>query len=239
MDQSQIPSDAQRSETGTPESDAQLASLAAQADVRAFERIMRRYNQRLFRLACGIVGETSEAEDVLQESYVRAFYALAKYAGRGSLGAWLAQIVRNEAIDRVRARAVQSKYVALETDLSSTDQDPLLEQHQAPLDDVHTNPHAATEHSEMKRVLEHAIANLPDAFRSVFMLRGVEGLSIEETAEYLGIPAATVKTRDHRARNLLRQHLGERIDRTIPQTFEFLSTRCDVLVENVLKRLQQ
>jgi RNA polymerase sigma-70 factor (ECF subfamily) len=91
----------------------------------------------------------------------------------------------------------------------------------------------------MKRVLEHAIANLPDAFRSVFMLREVEGLSIEETAEYLGIPAATVKTRDHRARNLLRQHLGERIDRTIPQTFEFLSTRCDVLVENVLKRLQQ
>jgi RNA polymerase sigma-70 factor (ECF subfamily) len=226
-------------ESGGSEPDVQLALRAAQGDVPAFERIMRRYNQRLFRLACGIVNEASEAEDVLQESYVRAFYSLPKFTGRGSLGAWLAQIVRHEAIDRLRARAVQRKYISLEAELSSPDDDPVLERSEAPLDDVRFNPQAATENSQMKRVLEDAIQQLPDSFRSVFMLREVEGLSIEETAEYLGIPAATVKTRDHRARNLLKQHLGERIDTTIPQTFAFLSTRCDSLVARVLKRLQQ
>jgi RNA polymerase sigma-70 factor (ECF subfamily) len=219
--------------------DGELAQRAAQGDVQAFESIMRRYNQRLFRLACGILGEAGEAEDVLQESYVRAYYALSSYAGRGNLDAWLAQIVRNEAIDRLRARAASRKHIALEVDLSSDDDEPLLERQAAPTDHVDFNPQAATENAEMKQMLELAIANLPDTFRSVFMLREVEGLSIEETAEYLGIPVGTVKTRDFRARSLLRRQLGERIDRTIPRTFEFLSTRCDELVARVLKRLQQ
>lgn len=220
------------------ESDAELAAVASRGDVRAFERIMRRYNQRLFRLACGIVGEASEAEDVLQESYVRAFYSLSKYSGRGSFGAWLAQIVRNEAIDRLRSHKIHDKYVSLEADLNTDDDEPLLDRAEAPPDDVRVNPHAGAENLEMKRVLEVAIGELPEAFRAVFMLREVEGLSIEETAEYLDIPQATVKTRDHRARHLLRQHLGERIDRTIPKTFEFLSTRCDTLVERVMLRIQ-
>jgi RNA polymerase sigma-70 factor, ECF subfamily len=223
-------------EPANSESDLQLALRAADGDVQAFERIMRRYNQRLFRLACGIVGEASEAEDILQESYVRAFYSLGKFMGRGTLGAWLAQIVRHEAIDRVRARTAQNKYIALEADLGDTDE-PILEQQETPSDDATFDPQAASEVSEMNRLLEDAIAELPESFRSVFMLREVEGLSIEEAAEYLGIPAATVKTRDHRARNLLRRQLGFRIDSTLPHTFEFLSTRCDHLVESVMKRL--
>src|SRR5262245_8629646 len=97
--------------------DAALASQAAQGDQDAFARIMRRYNQRLYRLAVSVMGDASEAEDVLQESYVRAFYALSTYAGAGSLGAWLARIVRNEAIDRVRARASRRSHVAIEADL--------------------------------------------------------------------------------------------------------------------------
>ena len=97
--------------------DAALASRAAQGDQDAFSRIMRRYNQRLYRLAVSVMGDASEAEDVLQESYVRAFYAFATYAGAGSLGAWLARIVRNEAIDRVRSRESRRSHVAIEADL--------------------------------------------------------------------------------------------------------------------------
>jgi RNA polymerase sigma-70 factor (ECF subfamily) len=222
--------------------DAELVERASQGDVLAFEGIMRRFNQRLFRLAVSIVNETSEAEDVLQESYVRAFYALGHYAGRGSLGAWLAQIVRNEAIDRVRARTALRKNVTLEAELSTQDEEAsesILERHGAPVDDVNMNPLPAIENAEMKQVLEAAIADLPELFRGVFMLREIEGLSIEETAEYLGIPAATVKTRDHRARTLLRQQLGKRIDRTLPHAFQFLSTRCDNLVARVMERLRQ
>ena len=230
------------------ESDLQLALRAAQGDVHAFERIMRRYNQRLFRLAFGIVGEAGEAEDVLQESYVRAFYALPKYSGQGGLSAWLAQIVRHEAIDRLRARNVQRKYIAYETELGSdpnsgsdptSESESILDKGETPGDDVRFNPQAATENFEMKRFLEEAIQQLPDPFRSVFMLREVEGLSIEETAQHLGIPAATVKTRDHRARKMLKQQLGERIDSALPETFGFLGSRCDSLVERVLRRLRQ
>ena len=97
--------------------DVSLASRAAQGDQAAFSRIMRRYNQRLYRLAVSVLGDASEAEDVLQESYVRAFYSFASYAGTGSLGAWLARIVRNEAIDRVRARESRRSHVAIEADL--------------------------------------------------------------------------------------------------------------------------
>jgi len=223
--------------SGVNDSDAELAHRAIAGDLRAFEVIMRLNNQRLFRLATAIVGDANEAEDVLQESYVRAFYSLSKFAGRGTLGAWLAQIVRNEAIDRLRARNSQRKFESLETDLGESEES-FLEAQPASSEDVAIDPHAATENSEMKRVLEDAIAGLPDAFRTVFVLREVEGLSIEETAEYLAIPAATVRTRDHRARNLLRQRLGERIDRTLPGTFEFLGTRCDNIVLRVLARLQ-
>ena len=101
-----------------------------------------------------------------------------------------------------------------------------------------TDPQALAANAELRRLLERAIQRLPEQFRSAFVLREVEGLSVEETAEYLGIPSATVKTRDHRARNLLRSYLSENIDATIPQTFPFLGARCDQIVEKVLARLK-
>lgn len=101
-----------------------------------------------------------------------------------------------------------------------------------------TDPQALASNAELRRLLERAIQRLPEQFRTAFVLREVEGLSVEETAEYLGIPSATVKTRDHRARNLLRSYLTENIDATIPQTFPFLGVRCDELVERVLQRLK-
>jgi RNA polymerase sigma-70 factor (ECF subfamily) len=215
--------------------DAALASQAAQGDQEAFARIMRRYNRRLYRLAVSVLGDASEAEDVLQESYVRAFYAFATYTGAGSLGAWLARIVRNEAIDRVRARDSRRSHVAIEADLGDQGEQPV---DQTNVSDAIIDPEALAANAELRRLLERAIQRLPDQFRTAFVLREVEGLSVEETAEYLGIPPATVKTRDHRARNLLRTYLSENIDATIPQTFPFLGARCDRIVEKVLARLK-
>jgi RNA polymerase sigma-70 factor, ECF subfamily len=216
--------------------DAALASLAAQGDQDAFARIMRRYNQRLYRLAVSVMGDASEAEDVLQESYVRAFYAVSQYTGAGSLGAWLARIVRNEAIDRVRSRDSRRSHIAIEADLggqSEEDETKVTHDSQALAD-----PQALAQDAELRSLLERAVQRLPEQFRTAFVLREVEGLSVEETAEYLGIPSSTVKTRDHRARKLLRAYLSENIDATIPQTFPFLGARCDRLVERVLQRLK-
>lgn len=215
-----------------------LARDAAGGDERAFDRIMRRYNQRLFRLAVSLVGEASEAEDILQESYVRAFYRLRTYTGQGGLGAWLASIVRNEAIDRLRARRSRSRHIAFENDLLGTSDRPGISA-TAPADELRSSPEVAAERDDMKRILERAIAGLPVQFRTVFMLREVEGLSVEETAAYLGIPAATVKTRDHRARALLRTHLSEQMDGALPQMYNFLGERCDRVVRRVLARVKQ
>jgi RNA polymerase sigma-70 factor (ECF subfamily) len=217
--------------------DVELAGLAAQGDHDAFARIMRRYNQRLYRLAGSVMGDASEAEDVLQESYVRAFYAIATYAGAGSLGGWLARIVRNEAIDRVRARDSRRSHIAIEADLGGQSGEDETKVADIDLQAV-TDPQALASNAELRRLLEHAIQHLPEQFRTAFVLREVEGLSVEEAADYLGIPQATVKTRDHRARNLLRSYLTENIDATIPRTFPFLGARCDRLVEKVLARLK-
>jgi RNA polymerase sigma-70 factor, ECF subfamily len=216
--------------------DAALASLAAQGDQDAFARIMRRYNQRLYRVAVAVMGDASEAEDVLQESYVRAFYSFATYSGAGSLGGWLARIVRNEAIDRVRSRASRQSHVAIEADLAAQGEEPSEKETNVMIDPI--DPQALAANAELRRLLELAIQRLPEQFRIAFVLREVEGLSVEETAEYLGIPPATVKTRDHRARNLLRTYLSDNIDATVPQTFPFLGERCDRIVARVLARLK-
>ena len=193
--------------------DAALASRAAQGDQDAFARIMRRYNQRLYRLAVSVMGDASEAEDVLQESYVRAFYAFATYAGAGSLGAWLARIVRNEAIDRVRSRESRRNHVAIEAELGEQSGE---DETNVTIDPLMIDPQALAANAELRKLLERAIQRLPEQFRTAFVLREVEGLSVEETAEYLGIPPSTVKTRDHRARNLLRGYLSENIDADDP-----------------------
>jgi RNA polymerase sigma-70 factor (ECF subfamily) len=211
---------------------------ALDGDSRAFEMIMRRYNQRLYRLALSVLGDRSEAQDVLQESYVRAFYQLGTYSQKAKLGAWLARIVRNEAIDRVRARTARNNMLVLEAEL--TDDREVTESivENSAMSSPSLDPEATMEQSNMRGVLEHAIQTLPEQFRTVFMLREVEGLSIKETAEYLGIPAATVKTRDHRARTMLRERLEEHIDTATKEAFSFLGAQCDAIVFNVLARVR-
>jgi RNA polymerase sigma-70 factor, ECF subfamily len=217
--------------------DLALVRRAGQ-DAQAFAQIMRRYNQRLYRLAVGLMGDASEAEDVLQESYVRAFYRLSSFAGRASLGTWLARIVRNEAIDRLRARRARSGTFLFEAEFAHDDDLPSIVE--AGEDGTaQFNPETSVARDDMRGILEQAIAALPEHFRSVFLLREVEGLSVKETSDYLEIPVATVKTRDHRARSLLRTSLESRIDAATRQAFPFLGSRCDALVARVLARLQQ
>ena len=218
-------------------SDEEVVRRIIEGERALFEILMRRYNQRLYRLAVSVMGDASEAEDVLQESYVRAFYAFSTYSGAGSVGAWLARIVRNEAIDRVRARASRRSHVAIEADLGGQSEEDETNVAHDSLESL-ADPQALAQDAELRGLLERAVQRLPEQFRTAFVLREVEGLSVEETAEYLGIPSATVKTRDHRARKLLRAYLSENIDATIPQTFPFMGARCDRLVERVLQRLK-
>jgi RNA polymerase sigma-70 factor (ECF subfamily) len=204
-----------------------------------FEPIMRRYNQRLYRLAYGLMGEASEAEDVLQESYVRAYRRLSSFAGKASLGTWLARIVRNEAIDRLRARRLRQGVVILDVNLRDDDDSKPSVLEQACSQSPQCDPELDVARDELRDALETAITSLPAHFRSVFILRAVEGLSINETAQSLGIPAATVKTRDHRARLLLREKLGDQVDALKDRAFAFLGSRCNRLVLRVLAQLER
>ncbi|HSN71663.1 MAG TPA: RNA polymerase sigma factor [Steroidobacteraceae bacterium] len=220
------------------EGDLALCRDAERNGPNAFEPIMRRYNQRLYRLALSFMGEAGEAEDVLQESYVRAFRSLPSFGGRSDLGTWLATIVRNQAVDRLRQRRSRQATVSLDAELRSEgDTRSVLET--ARSEALPFDPEANLAREELRRALEHAIAALPEQFRSVFMLRQIEGLTLQETADYLDVPVATVKTRDHRARALLRQELDLLIDDATVGAFQFLGIRCDRLVAQVIARLQQ
>jgi RNA polymerase sigma-70 factor, ECF subfamily len=202
-----------------------------------FEQLMRDHNQRLFRLAFSLVGDASEAEDVLQDSYVRAFQRLSTLTARATLGAWLAAIVRNEAIDYLRARGRRLAAFTLEADLGTFDGELSRAIEDASSDSPHCNPEVSFDRDRLRSTLESAIASLPARFRAVFMLREVEGLTIGETAQYLGVPAATIKTRDHRARAMLRRKLGAQFDGAGLPLFEFLRERCDRIVARVLARV--
>ena len=204
----------------------------------AFAAIMRRYNQRLYRLALALVGDPGEAEDVLQESYVKAYQRLSGLVGQSSLGAWLARIVRNTAIDQLRARRARQSAVTLEADLANATDVPSAFLEQAECEGYRCDPEASMAEDEMRHTLEEAIGSLPEQFRSVFMLREVEGLSLRETSAYLDIPVATVKTRDHRARAMLREKLEGKIEAATRQAFPFLGSRCDRIVSEVLQRLR-
>jgi RNA polymerase sigma-70 factor, ECF subfamily len=218
--------------------DAELVTRARHGDSLAFELVMRRHNRRLFRIARGLVWNDVEAEDVLQESYVRAYARLGDLADGQALAAWLARIVANEALGRCRSAA---RVVSLEehracngaaddgeSDTAATE--PACDQ---------PDPERLTASSELRRLLEAAVDALPQEFRTVFVLREVEGLSTAETAACLALRPETVKTRLHRARRQLQEALGEQLLAASPSLFEFQGARCDRIVGHVLTRLGQ
>lgn len=211
--------------------DAELAHRVGGGDTAAFEILMRRHNRTLFRTARAILRDDAEAEDALQEAYLQAYQAIGGWREEAKLSTWLARIVANEALMRLRKQARRAEIVPLQS--SAT----LEGLNEIPDTDMNKTPEREAQRVEMRRLLEAQIDSLPDDYRAVFMLRAVEELSVEETSTVLGIPEATVRSRLFRARSLLREGIASRIDLACEDAFAFAGERCDRIVANVMKRL--
>jgi RNA polymerase sigma-70 factor (ECF subfamily) len=211
-------------------SDAELVQRARGRDEAAIRAIMQGNNRRLYRIARGILRNDGEAEDVVQETYVRAFTHLESFRGDSSLATWLSRIAMNEALGRLR-RARPS------VELNSLPPGALEAQIiQFPLSACE-DPEKTMAQREIQHVVEHAIDELPEAFRIVFITRVIEGMNVEETAELLDLKPETVKTRLHRARTMLRENVERKIGPVVMEAFPFAGKRCERLTEAVLKRL--
>ena len=214
-------------------SDLALASRVVGSDPRAVRTLTQRNNQRLYRVAWGILRSRTEAEDAVQEAYLRGFAAIKSFNGQSSLTTWLTRIVINEAL--MRKRSAKRRTAALKGD-SVLVIDEYREKFMGS-PERRATPEAAVMRKELSKLLESAIAQLPDAFRLVFMLREVEGMSVEETAEALQIAPATVKTRHLRARRRLQQFLDPELRGALGEAFPFLGADCEALTNRVLQRL--
>lgn len=213
--------------------DVALVSLVQGGDREAFRQVMRRSNQRLFRVARGVMNDDAEAEDVVQEAYVHAYEKLATFRGDASLLTWLTRIVLNEAYGRLRqrrhtvdidqievAQADAGRVVAFPAKFGSED------------------PLASAARDQVRRLVERAVDGLPEPFRIVFVMREIEECTVEETAASLDLKAETVKTRLHRARRLLRAALQDTLSTSLGDAFPFLGPRCDRVTESVMQRLE-
>ncbi|MGY3614762.1 RNA polymerase sigma factor [Bradyrhizobium sp. USDA 10063] len=211
--------------------DAELVKRALARDEAAVRAIIKANNRRLYRLARGILCNDSEAEDVVQETYVRAFTHLVDFRGESSLSTWLSRIAINEALGRLRRERPG-------VEISSLPQGALEAQIiQFPLMSTADDPEKSMAQREIHRVVEAAIDELPEPFRLVFITRVIEGMNVDETAELLDLKPETVKTRLHRARAMLRDNVEKKIGPVIMEVFPFAGRRCDRLTEAVLKRL--
>lgn len=217
-------------ETVVAVDDMELARRALARDGSAFRMIMQMHNQRLYRLARGVVHNNSEAEDIVQEAYVHAFAHLRSYRGESSLATWLSRIVINEALGRLRnqRRAAASAASARYQEAQIIP---------FPLTTSPDDPERTMAQRQILNLVEQATDALPDLYRTVFVARVIEGLSIEETADMLDLRPETVKTRLHRARQLVRKQLDEQIGPVLLDAFPFAGRRCERLSAAVMKRL--
>lgn len=225
-----------RSESSLPfeaMSEAELVAQARRGERGAFRGIMQRHNQRLFRVARGIVAEDAEAEDIIQESYVRAFTALDAFRGESSLLTWLTRIVINEARGRLRRR----RRATVDLDQVETAQAAGARVVAFPGGQAMEDPETVVARVQIRLLIERAIDDLPEPFRLIFILREVQDCTVEETADLTGIRPQTVKTRLHRARRLLRVALNDTLASTMHETFPFLGRRCERITVAVLDRL--
>ena len=207
-------------------SEMQLVRRALAREGNAFRTIMKTHNQRLYRIARGVVRNDAEAEDIVQEAYVRAFAHLDAFRGDSSLATWLSRIVINEALGRLRKRRrtvampANSQAEIIQFPLNSSD-----------------DPERTMAQRQILDLVERATDSLPDIYRTVFVARVIEGLSIEETAELLGVRPETVKTRLHRARALVRKALDDQIGPVLLDAFPVAGRRCERLTSAVMRRL--
>jgi RNA polymerase sigma-70 factor (ECF subfamily) len=208
--------------------DAQLAARVAAGDGAAFELLMRRHNRRLYRIARSVLRDAADAEDALQEAYLAAYRAIGSFRGESSLATWLSRLVMNCCLSRRRREQRRDNIVSI----VAQDDDEI-----ASADDftLHAEtPDRLLVRAELRELLERKVDELPEAFRTVFMMRCVEELSVEETANLLAIPEATVRSRHFRARSLLRESLAREIDVAEQELFGFDGERCDRIVNRVL-----
>jgi RNA polymerase sigma-70 factor, ECF subfamily len=207
-------------------SDEEVVTRVIEGEPELFEILMRRYNRRLFRVTRSIVTNDMEAEDIIQDAYVRAFEHLNQFEGRARFSTWLTKIAIYEAYARVRR-----------FDYRKVDSISVLEDQGQDVKSKGRDPEQQIYDSEVKMVLEKAFDALPNDYRSVFMLREIEGLSTAETAECLEISEENVKTRLHRARGLLQRELFSLAGANVDVAFQFLGPRCDRIVARVLERI--
>jgi RNA polymerase sigma-70 factor, ECF subfamily len=210
--------------------DAELVRRALDRDPDAFRMIMQRHNRRLYRIARSVLRDSSEAEDAVQEAYVAAFSFLATYRGEARLAAWLARIVMNEALGRLRRQSAAARFAPLE----EVSQAEII---QFPSSAANEDPERTMAQRQILQLVEEATDTLPEVYRVVFVTRLIEGMSVEETAELLSIKPETVKTRLHRARQLVREQLNKQIGPLLMDAFPFAGRRCERLTERVMKRL--
>ena len=217
-------------------SDVELVSLAIAGNDLAFAQIMRRYNRLLFRTARSILKNDDDTQDALQDAYMRGWGALASFRAEARLSTWLVRIVVNEALGRLRRQGAQPARVVPLNAAVATDGEP-PEMHMPANPDEQPEPSAMR--AQLRQQIEARIDSLPEAFRTVFMLRGVEEMSVEEVAAALDIPEATVRSRFFRARGILREGLARDVDMTVGDAFSFAGQRCARMVENVLARIER
>ena len=211
--------------------DAELVRRALARDGTAFRTIMERYNRRLYRIARGILRNDSEAEDVVQEAYVSAFAHLQDFRGESSLATWLSRIAINEALGRLRRDRPAVELAAVEAQRSEAR---II---QFPHTGASADPERTMAQRQILQLVERATDNLPEMFRIVFVTRVIEGMSVEETADLLGLRPETVKTRLHRARRLVRDQLDKQIGPVMMDAFPFAGRRCQRVTTAVMQRL--
>jgi RNA polymerase sigma-70 factor (ECF subfamily) len=215
-------------------SDLDIAGRIAGGDQSAFELMMRRHNRPLYRAARSILKDDAEAEDALQDAYLLAYRHIEKFRGESTLSTWLMRIVVNEAIARSRKGRRRAKIIRLDGDAEWEN-----ETAEASMEETTPEqPETAAMRADARRMLERQIDALPDAFRTVFVLRALEEMTVEETATCLDIPEATVRSRFFRARGLLREALAREIDFVHGTAFSFDGARCDRIVAGVLERVR-
>jgi RNA polymerase sigma-70 factor (ECF subfamily) len=209
--------------------DSELLQSAREGNATAFDTLIRRHDRFLYRIARSVLLDDYEAEDVVQETFIKAFKGLENFRGEARLSTWLTRIALNEALARKRRRRNTVELEALQHRTNALEPSPMI----APAQD----PELSTAQQQIRKLLERAIDGLPDSLRTVFVMRDVEELSTAEAARLLGLGEPTVKTRLHRARRMLRELLGDQIAASLNDVFPFERQRCDLLVERVLKKV--
>ena len=214
----------------TEEDDLSIARRIAGGDHVAFERLMRRYNRRLYRLARAVLKDAAEADDALQDAYLSAYRSLRQFRGDAALSTWLSRLVLNECSGRLRRHHRRQNVIPMVSSTNRPDVDTVAAQDSE-------RPDQATGRAQIRDLLEHKLDELPEPFRLVFVMRSVEELSVQDTAQILCIPEDTVRSRHFRARSLLREALAQEIDLAERDLFEFGGEHCDGVIARVLARL--